>query len=308
MAEPLSRRGFLVASAAVAAGLAYPLRAWTMQTPAPQAPTWKPVFTPLRRGVGYFTASGGTIGYLVNDAGVIVVDSQFVDPARAFLAGLAQQTGRTRVDILLNTHHHADHTGGNTAFREVTRSIVAHTRVPALQKADNDAAATPLPQAYADATFSEIWNHGAGDEMVRGRVFTPAHTGGDIVVYFEKANVVHVGDLVWNSLQTFVDRKREGSAVNWITVCERIADTYPADAVYLCGHAKRDLPVAIGRTEVLAMRDYLTALVDHVRQEIKAGKSRDEVITSTALLEHFEARGPLTKRALEGTYDELAAR
>jgi hypothetical protein len=54
------------------------------------------------------------------------------------------------------------------------------------------------------------------------------------------------------------------------------------------------------------MRDYMTALVDHVRKEKAAGKSRDEITTSTALLEGFEARGPLTKRALEGTYDEVA--
>jgi hypothetical protein len=56
------------------------------------------------------------------------------------------------------------------------------------------------------------------------------------------------------------------------------------------------------------MRDYLTALVDHVRREIAAGKSRDEIVSSTAPLAGFEARGPLTKRALEGTYDELAGK
>ena len=56
------------------------------------------------------------------------------------------------------------------------------------------------------------------------------------------------------------------------------------------------------------MRDYLTALVGHVRREMAAGKARDEIVSSTAPLAGFEARGPLTKRALEGTYDEMAGR
>src|SRR5262249_31727953 len=134
------------------------------------------------------------------------------------------------------------------------------------------------------------------------------HTGGDIVVYFEKANVVHVGDLVWNNLQTFVDHTRGGSAVNWIPVCEKVAATYPKDAVYICGHANRGLPVTVTVTEVLAMRDYLTALVDRVRKDMAAGKSRDQIVSSTDVLPGFEPRGPLTKRALEGTYDELAGK
>ena len=59
-------------------------------------------------------------------------------------------------------------------------------------------------------------------------------------------------------------------------------------------------------SEELAMRDYLSALVEHVRRAIARGDSRDAIVSSTATLPGFEARGPLTKRALEGTYDELA--
>jgi cyclase len=294
---------------------AQPLWAQATASPPPaQGPTWKPVFTPLRRNIGYFTGRGGTIGYLVNTGGVLVVDSQYPDSAKVFLDGLADRSSHRPIDVLLNTHHHADHTGGNPVFKGMTKTIVAQTRVPALQKQANDVATTPAEQVYADATFDELWNHVVGDEVVHARTFTPAHTGGDIVVYFERANIVHVGDLVWNGIQTFVDRPGGASAVNWIPVCEHIASTYPKDAIYLCGHAKPGqpgvpgLPVALAQADVLAMRDYLTALVDHVRREIAAGKSRDEIVSSTAPLAGFEARGPLTKRALEGTYDELAGK
>jgi glyoxylase-like metal-dependent hydrolase (beta-lactamase superfamily II) len=324
MSRIVTRRRFLIASGIAAAaapvsrlfaqppaGRASATQAPATQAPAPQAPQaprFTPVFAPIRRNVEFFTGRGGTIGYLINAGGVLVVDSQYPDAAKAFLDGLGERANHRPVDVLLNTHHHADHTGGNVAFKGVAKTIVAQTRVPALQRADNDALATPVEQVYADATFEDIWNHAIGDEMVRARKFTPAHTGGDIVVHFEQANVVHVGDLVWNNLQTFVDHTRGGSAVNWIPVCERIVATYPKDAVYICGHAGRGLPVTVTPADVLAMRDYLTALVERVRAQMAAGKSRDEIVTSTELLPKFESRGPLTQRALAGTYDELAGK
>jgi cyclase len=300
--------------AVASVGRTRPLRAQTPASPLPQAPSWTPVFTPLRRNLGYFTGRGGTIGYLVNSGGVLVVDSQYPDSAKVFLDGLAERSNHRPVDVLINTHHHIDHTGGNPAFKGVTKTIVAQTRVPALQKQANDVATPPVDQVYADTTFDELWNHAIGDERVHARTFTPAHTGGDIVVHFERANIVHVGDLVWNGIQTFVDRPGGASAVNWIPVCERIASTYPKDAIYLCGHAKPGkpgvpaLPVVLAQADVLAMRDYLTALVEHVRHEIAAGQSREAIISSKDPLAGFEARGPLTPRALEGTYDELAGR
>jgi cyclase len=309
MTVRITRRRFLATSGAVLAAASLGRsRTLAAQAAAPTATAWAPVFTPVRRNIGYFTGRGGTIGYLVNPGGVLVVDSQYPDSAKAFLEGLGERSSHRPVDVLLNTHHHADHTGGNPAFKGVTKTIVAQTRVPALQKQANDIATTPAEQVYADATFDELWNHAIGDEVVHARTFTPAHTGGDIVVYFEHANIVHVGDLVWNSLQTFVDRPGGASAVNWIPVCERIASTYPKDAVYLCGHAKKDLPVVLAQADVFAMRDYLTALVEHVRHEIAAGKARDAIIASKDPLAGFEARGPLTQRALEGTYDELAGK
>jgi cyclase len=303
--DGVTRRKFLVVSAAAAGAAALGGRAMP-QTPAQQPPL-SPVFAPVRRGVGTFTARGGTIGYLVNAGGVLVIDSQYPDAAKAFLDGLAAQTTKRPIDVLINTHHHADHTGGNPVFKPVTGTIVAQANVPGLQKIANDQATAPAEQAYADATFEETWNKTVGDEIVHATKFTPAHTGGDSVVYFEKANIVHVGDLVWGSLQCYVDRTPGGaSATNWITVNEQIAAKYPADATYIWGHSAAKLPITGTRADVLKMRDYLTALVEYVRTSIKAGKSRDQIVSSKDVLPGFDDRGPLTTRALAGTYDELA--
>src|SRR5262252_3888021 len=161
MSSAISRRRFLATSgtALALAPMGRLLAQTTAQATAPaapQAPRFTPVFTPIRRNVEFFTGRGGTIGYLINSGGVIVVDSQYPDAAKAFLDGLGERTNHRPVDVLLNTHHHADHTGGNVAFKGVAKTIVAQTRVPGLQKADNDAAATPVEQLYADATFEDI--------------------------------------------------------------------------------------------------------------------------------------------------------
>src|SRR5579863_6016683 len=136
MSQSISRRQFMAISAAVTAAgpLAQALRAQAT-VPASPAPAWKPVFTPLRRNVEFFTGRGGTIGYLINSGGIVVVDSQYPDAAKVFLEGLNARTHARPVDVLLNTHHHADHTGGNPVFVGVAKTIVAQARVPALQKA-----------------------------------------------------------------------------------------------------------------------------------------------------------------------------
>src|SRR5579862_5127307 len=133
MSRIVTRRRFLIASGLAAA--AAPVGRLFAQPPAvqapatqapqtPQAPRFTPAFAPIRRNVEFFTGRGGTIGYLINSGGVLVVDSQYPDAAKAFLDGLGERSNHRPVDVLLNTHHHADHTGGNVAFKGVAKTIV----------------------------------------------------------------------------------------------------------------------------------------------------------------------------------------
>src|SRR5699024_3263038 len=72
-----------------------------------------PVTEEIRRNVGFFTASGGTIGWLINPTGVVVVDSQFPQTASLCLDEMLKKSGKAEIAALINTHHHGDHTGGN---------------------------------------------------------------------------------------------------------------------------------------------------------------------------------------------------
>ena len=63
--------------------------------------------------------------------------------------------------------------------------------LPVLNKSEAD-------QVYASTLFAKEWKTEVGDEVIRATYFGPAHTNGDAIIHFEKANVVHMGDLVFN--------------------------------------------------------------------------------------------------------------
>lgn len=252
--------------------------------PRPPALPVVPEFHPLRRNVGYFTARGGTIGWLVSSDALAVVDTQFADTAALCLAGLPRRADRT-IDVVINTHHHGDHTGGNGVFKPVAKTIVAQANVPTLQRAAAERAKPPTTdkQVYADTTFTEIWRQELGDEVVSARYFGPAHTNGDAAVLFEKANVVHMGDLVFNRIYPVIDRVGGASIRNWIVILEKVAKEYPADAIYIFGHNGAKFGATGRREELLVLRDYLSALLEHVQTQIAAGKTKAEIST----LENF---------------------
>lgn len=288
--------------------------------PAPAAPT-PPVteFRPLRRGVGLFTGRGGTIGWLSNKDALMVVDTQMRDTAAICLAGLPDR-GSRKIDVVCNTHHHYDHTGGNGIFQPATRTIVAQANVPKLMAAAAERAAKIekpglagpdlSQQVFPDTTFADAWRHDLGDEVVTAQYFGPAHTGGDAIVHFEKANVVHMGDLIFNRRYPVIDRPGGANIRGWITRVEEAVKAYPADAIYICGHANPKFGPTTTRGELLLQRDYLSALLEYVQQQIAAGRTKAEIAT----LENFPGfpdlhapRPNLLGVNLGAAYDELTA-
>ena len=311
-----TRRTFLALSAATAAAGTFGRFPLFAQQPGGLSTA----FTEIRRGVGTWTARGGTIGWLVNDAGAVAVDSQFPEPAALFIERLLKETAGTEIVALVNTHHHLDHIGGNSVFRPRTRQIIAHANVPGYMRSTYEQAmkrraaatpppATPAPEmpAVPDRTFTDTWSFAHGNERVTARHHGPAHTGGDAVILFERANVAHMGDLMFNRMHPVIDLVNGGSIAGWIGVLEKVASDYPADTIYIFGHAAQGHPVTGNRDNLRYHAGYLGALLEFVRGEVKAGKSRDEVVASTALIKGYEDYGPLIARPLGPAYDEVTA-
>ena len=303
----LNRRQFIViSSVALGAG---PLRTLLgAQAPA-GAPTGK--FEAIRRNIGYFTAQGGTIGWLIDKDTVIVVDSQYARTAPLCVDGLKQRSPRT-IDILFNTHHHADHTGGNAIFKPVTKKIVAQAKVPELQRQAAAAQPGAAPQVVADATFDTTWSEKMGDETVTARHYGPGHTGGDAVITFERANVVHLGDLVFNQLHPRVDRPGGASITGWIDRLQTVAKAGGDDTLYIVGHASQGQPVVVKRDALQLQASYFDAVLSHVRKAMADGKSKAE-IAALQVLPRFESHAAMgqiltLEGVLNAAYEELSAR
>ncbi len=296
-----TRRAFGVAAAVGTTAVILPRRLAAQQPAPPPAP---PVFTPLRRGVGIFHQRGGTIGWLVNGDGVVVVDTQFADTAPNFLAGLKERTPK-QIDVVINSHHHPDHTGGNGVLRAAARQLVAHERSSQNQK--NTAQRGNTQVTLPDVTFPETWSVTVGDETVRARHWGPAHTGGDAAIHFEQANIVHLGDLLNNRGYPNVDAPAGASVHGWIAVLEKMAPAYPADALYVYGHAEAGHPFIGTRPDLLYQRDYFTAVIEAARRAIKQSQSRDEAIKLESLrgFEHFGGTKSRLGLAIGIAYDEL---
>jgi cyclase len=237
----------------------------------------------LRRGVGIFVGPGGTIGWLATSDGALVVDTQFPATAETCIAALGRRTPAA-IQALINTHHHGDHTAGNAAVRPVVKQIVQHERCAVAHRALTQAQGGDAPRGVADVTFADVWNVTIGDERVSARHFGAAHTGGDAVVIFERANVIHLGDLVFNRIPPFIDRPSGGSIVNWVSVLDTVAKTHE-DALFVFGHGKDDTLTGTVK-DVTHFRDYLAAALDHVRKGIAAGRSPTE-IAAVAVLPGF---------------------
>ncbi len=230
----------------------------------------------LRRGVGTFSGRGGTIGWLVNVDGCVVVDSQFPDTAQECLEALESRAALP-ADVLINTHHHGDHTAGNGVFRSAVREIVAHSRVPELQREAAREAGTEEDQTYAESTFEESWSVEVGDETVRASHYGPAHTGGDCTVHFERANVVHMGDLVFNRLYPFIDRPGGASIRGWIELLEEVARIHDDDTIYIFGHGHPDFGVTGTQDDLLFHRDFLTVALEFAQAAVRDGRTQEDV-------------------------------
>ena len=175
----------------------------------------------------------------------MVVDAQMAPTAQIALQGIRERAGGRMIDVLVNTHHHGDHTEGNAVFRPAGKRILAHVNVPSLQRAAAAQQAAARPGApppepvVADATFVNTWEEDVGGERLALKYYGAAHTSGDAVVTFAKTDVVHMGDLVFNRRHPPY-RPAGASISNWIKVLEAVAGE--AATSHIFGHAGERFP------------------------------------------------------------------
>ena len=230
----------------------------------------------IRNSIGTYNEKGGTIGWYVEGDTVIVIDSQFPDSAKNFKAELESKTTR-RINYLINTHHHNDHTRGNYYLKDFTENIVAHKNCPRLQLKQNKGSDSESKVVTANLTFDKQMSFSLPKEKMTATHFGPAHTGGDIVVHFENANVAHLGDLVFNNVYPYIDNSAECSVENWSKVLDKIINHFDKDTKFIFGHANNTESTVGTLQDVINKKKYLEALFEYVSKQAKMGMSAEEI-------------------------------
>ena len=287
----------------------------------------------LSRGVHVLYGGGGNVGFLVGPDAVLVVDSQ-VRPLGPGVVKQIQGVTDKPIKYLLNTHHHGDHTGGNDVFKQFA-VIIAHDNVrkrmreapqtilrewpaeleEAKKKGDAESVAY-IEDAIAWAkkikieeiaapviTFeSEVRIH-IGDETIAIWHTPPAHTDGDSVVYFEKANVLHMGDLFFYKVIPFIDVKAGGSARGYIDAIDKVIARVPPDVKIIPGHGEvTDL------AGLKTFRQYVADILDAARKAKVAGKSKEEFLKTVDLpaYKSWDGYGERFRESAAAAWDEAS--
>ena len=236
--------------------------------------------TPLARGVHMLTGSGGNIGLAVGDEAVFVVDDQFAPLTPKILATIARLTDKP-VRFVVNTHWHFDHTGGNENMGKAGAMIVAHDNVRKRMSTEQFMAALnrrepPAPRgALPVVTFTDgVTFHINGDSVVVTHL-DPAHTDGDAMVHFMKANVVHMGDVFNNAGLPFVDLSSGGSINGFIGAADRVYAMINEETKIIPGHG----PLA-NRARLKQYRDMLFALRERFQKEVASGRTVEQLLAA----------------------------
>ncbi|RYY71845.1 MAG: MBL fold metallo-hydrolase, partial [Chitinophagaceae bacterium] len=207
----MQRRNFLVNSSVLLSILA--LQGKTSLAQLLQDPTWKVKM--LNDTVGVFTEKGGTILFNLTKDGIVVVDSQFPDAAQHLIDDLKKKSSQP-FRLLINTHHHGDHTAGNIAFKGLVQHTLAHENSKLNQQAVALKSSSEDKQLYPDQTYKDKWCEKIGKEHICLHYLGAGHTNGDSLVHFQDSDIVHMGDLVFNRRHPFIDRTAGASISNWI--------------------------------------------------------------------------------------------
>ncbi|MBL0304530.1 MAG: MBL fold metallo-hydrolase [Chitinophagaceae bacterium] len=266
---------------------------------------WK--ITMLRNDVGIFTERGGTIAFLLSKDGTVVVDSQFPDQSKHLIDELKKKSEQP-FKLLINTHHHGDHSGGNISFKGLVEHVLAHENSKKNQENSARQNKSEDKQLYPDQTYTNTWCQKVGKEKICLHYFGAGHTNGDSFIHFQHANIVHCGDLVFNRRHPYVDRNAGANMRSWINVLDKALNKFNKKTIYVFGHAGTGYEVTGKADDLKVFRDYLGNVLKFVEGEIKAGKTKEEILKASAIPGSDQWKGDGIQRPLTAAWEELTVK
>ena len=217
--------------------------------------------------------AGGNVGVLIGDDGVLMIDDQFAPLSEKLQAAIKALSNKP-IRMLINTHVHGDHTGGNENFGKLGVDIIAHDNVRvrlAKPATGNPAAAVALPiVTYGD----KMSLHLNGETITIGKL-PPAHTDGDSYIHFAKADVIHAGDVFRTTGYPGVDVGNGGTVKGTIAALQALVDMAGPNTKILPGHG-----VVSTRDDVARFRDNTIEAQRRITDLIKQGMTLEQVLAA----------------------------
>lgn len=239
--------------------------------------------TPLGGGVHMLTGKGGNIGLFAGPDGAFMIDSQFKGLSAKISKAIAEITDK-KLKFVVNTHWHFDHVGGNENFAAKGAVIVAHENVRKLMASDQflKAFGKKVPAAPKNALpaigFTKEVTFHLNDETIRVVHVPNAHTHGDAVIQFIKADVIHAGDIYFNGFYPFIDYQHGGTIGGMVRAVDRILEMSGPNTKIIPGHG----PLS-NRKELKRYRDMLDEVGHSLLNALSDKKSLAELIKNSPI-------------------------
>ncbi len=238
---------------------------------------------PVAAGVYMLEGMGGNIGLSVGKDDAFIIDDQYAPLSEKIKAAVATVTPKP-VRFVINTHWHFDHVGGNEAMAGSGAIIFAHENTRRRMSTDQFIAAfnMKVPASPTAAlpviTFSDTITFYTNDDTVRTFHVANAHTDGDAIIFFRKANVVHMGDTFFNGRYPLIDVSTGGSLIGMIRAAEQALAMTNAETRFIPGHG----PLAT-RADLVRYRDMLVATRERVGKMIARHRTLKQVLDAKPL-------------------------
>jgi cyclase len=260
----------------------------------------------VANGVYMLQGAGGNIGVSIGDDGVLVIDDEFAPLApkiQAAIKGISDKPIRW----VLNTHWHGDHTGANAEFAKSGTEIIAQDNVrKRLAEGIVRSPERKTPPAPKEAlpiiTFDNSLTVHVNGEDIRALHYANGHTDGDSVIFFPKANVVHMGDDFVTYGLPFVDAASGGSVHGMVENVEKAMAAVPDDVKVIPGHG--DLST---KADVKKFANMLRDCIALVQAGMKQGKSLEQMKKENVIAKYDSEGKGFVKPGdfIELIYDEL---
>lgn len=237
--------------------------------------------TELRGGIVMLTTgAGGNMGVLTGDDGILLVDDLLPGTGPQVEAAIADIAGEGVPRFILNTHYHGDHTGSNDHFHAEGSTIVAHHNIRTRLAASDDQNTYGFLPVL---TFGEDIHFHMNGETVRAVHVPSAHTDGDALVYFETADVLHMGDTLFSGLFPFIDLTGGGTVDGYLDAMATGLRIAGPETQVIPGHG----PLS-AREDIQASIDMVRAARAIIAPMVEAGMSLEEVQAANPLADFHD--------------------